>query len=199
MRTLADLDLPPEELLARLDRRVVQMFGRGTTAPAGPRGLSMSCTCAYAVYDPVTRPAPSRRPATRRPRSPSRRGHLRAGADRGRRSAWARGLRVGDRQLPEDSVVALYTDGLVETRTADIDEGLARLQEALAWGAPSLEALCSHVTETMAPGRAHRSRTAGTGSGVGAPQLPRSEDDVALLLARTRLLSQRDAAAQKRA
>src|SRR6202012_658302 len=54
MGTLADLDLPPEELLGRVERRVLQMTGESERA-GGPAGPVMSCTCAYAVYDPVTR------------------------------------------------------------------------------------------------------------------------------------------------
>ncbi|MCA1220881.1 SpoIIE family protein phosphatase [Streptomyces sp. 8L] len=202
MGTLADLDLPPEALLARLDRRVLQMTGEGESE-GGPAGPVMSCTCAYAVYDPVTRrctfaSAGHPPPAIRLPDGTVSFVSVPPGPPIGLGTAAYRSITV---ELPEDSVVALYTDGLVETRTADIDDGLGRLAEALSWSAPSLEALCSHVTVTLAPRRARRARAVravGEEAGGGARQLPRSEDDVALLLAGTRVLSPREAAAQRR-
>jgi PAS domain-containing protein len=198
MGTLADLDLPPEVLLARLDRRVVQMIGESERA-GGPPGPVMSCTCAYAVYDPVTRrctiaSAGHPPPAVRRPDGSVSFVAVPPGPPIGLGTMEYESVTV---EVPEDSVVALYTDGLVETRTDDIDDGLGRLGWALSWAAPSLEALCSHVTETMAPLRARRSRGGGD-SGGGVRQSPRSEDDVALLLAGTRVLSRVEAAAQKR-
>jgi anti-sigma regulatory factor (Ser/Thr protein kinase) len=71
-------------------------------------------------------------------------------------------------ELPEDSVLALYTDGLVERRGDDIDAGMHRLGTLLAQPDRSLEELCSAVLDTL-PARA----------------LP---DDATLLLARTRSL-----------
>ncbi len=69
-------------------------------------------------------------------------------------------------ELPEGTLLALYTDGLVESRDDDIDVGLDRLGAALAESVSSLEDLCSHVIETL------------------PTQAP--ADDVTLLLARTR-------------
>ncbi|WP_329459379.1 SpoIIE family protein phosphatase [Streptomyces sp. NBC_01497] len=203
MGTLADLDLPPEVLLARLDRRVVQMAG-GSDRPEGPAAPVMSCTCAYAVYDPVTMrctvaSAGHPPPAVRRPDGEVSFVTVPPGPPIGLGTMTYESATV---ELPEDSVIALYTDGLIETRNADIDDGLDRLGAALSWDAPSLEELGSHVTETLAPRRARRAQAASAAGGEfvgGSGRLPRSEDDVALLLARTRLLSQRDAAAQKRA
>jgi sigma-B regulation protein RsbU (phosphoserine phosphatase) len=65
--------------------------------------------------------------------------------------------------LPVDSVLAFYTDGLVERRDRSLDCGLQRLTEALVPGAP--EAVCAHLMATM----------------VGADPVL---DDVALLVAR---------------
>ncbi|MDX6207846.1 MAG: hypothetical protein QOE24_237 [Frankiales bacterium] len=48
--------------------------------------------------------------------------------------------------LPPLSTLLLYTDGLVESRAVDIDEGLERLRRAAAVAATwSLERLCEHV------------------------------------------------------
>ncbi|MFD1275691.1 SpoIIE family protein phosphatase [Streptomyces kaempferi] len=69
-------------------------------------------------------------------------------------------------ELPEGTLLALYTDGLVESRDDDIDVGLDRLGAALAETSSSLEDLCSQVIEFL------------------PTQSP--ADDVTLLLARTR-------------
>jgi anti-sigma regulatory factor (Ser/Thr protein kinase) len=72
-------------------------------------------------------------------------------------------------ELPEGSVLALYTDGLVETRDQDIDTGMHRLSTVLAQPRLPLEDLCSAVADTLAA--------------------PAPSDDVTVLLARTRTLS----------
>jgi serine phosphatase RsbU (regulator of sigma subunit) len=70
-----------------------------------------------------------------------------------------------DRQLAPGSVLALYTDGLIEQPGQDIAIGMSRLARALADGpAESLDDLCDSVLATLAP---------------------RPRDDIALLLART--------------
>jgi serine phosphatase RsbU (regulator of sigma subunit)/anti-sigma regulatory factor (Ser/Thr protein kinase) len=49
------------------------------------------------------------------------------------------------------AAIVMYTDGLVESRTASIDDGLARLR-ALATGAGGMDALCARLVEQMVPG-----------------------------------------------
>jgi serine phosphatase RsbU (regulator of sigma subunit)/anti-sigma regulatory factor (Ser/Thr protein kinase) len=49
------------------------------------------------------------------------------------------------------SAIVLYTDGLVESRHAPIDVGLARLRE-LATNAGSMEGLCTMLVERLVPG-----------------------------------------------
>lgn len=71
-------------------------------------------------------------------------------------------------ELSEGSVLALYTDGLVEGSDRAIDQGLEALCEALAQPGPSLDALGDTVLRTLLPAR--------------------PDDDVALLLARARAL-----------
>ena len=72
-------------------------------------------------------------------------------------------------QLPEDSTLVLYTDGLVEERHRDIDEGLDKLHDTLA-GAPERtpEEMCEAALGALLP--------------------ERPSDDVALLVGRTRVL-----------
>ena len=53
VRTLADLDLPPDELLTHLDDLVVRLNTEGK--PGEETGADMGATCLCAVYDPVSR------------------------------------------------------------------------------------------------------------------------------------------------
>ncbi|MFB9637166.1 SpoIIE family protein phosphatase [Streptomyces spiralis] len=77
-------------------------------------------------------------------------------------------------ELPEGSLLAFYTDGLVESRDDDIEVGMHRLGTALSQPEQSLEDLCSSVMETV-PAQA-------------------ASDDVALLLARVHTLKPADIA-----
>lgn len=71
-------------------------------------------------------------------------------------------------QLPEGSLLALYTDGLLEARDHDIDEALDKMFHALARPAQTLDTVCDRVLSAMLT---HR-----------------PDDDIALLIARTRAL-----------
>lgn len=72
-------------------------------------------------------------------------------------------------ELPEGSLLALFTDGLVEARDRDIDRGLDTLGRVLRDRGASLEELCDRAVAELLPG--------GT-----------TADDTALLLVRTREL-----------
>ncbi|MFD8717606.1 SpoIIE family protein phosphatase [Streptomyces sp. NPDC059629] len=169
VRTLADLDLPPDELLAHLDDTVRRLNDEDAD-DSGQVPAAVGATCLYAVYDPVTRRCKMARaghppPAIIDPQGQATFPDMPAGAPLG--------LGLGilafesvELELPEGSVLAFYTDGLVESRDEDIDAGMCRLGAALARSGRSLEELCSEVVETL-PARAH-------------------SDDVTLLLARTR-------------
>ncbi|MET8767926.1 SpoIIE family protein phosphatase [Streptomyces sp. NPDC004658] len=171
VRTLADLDLPPDELLARLDDTVRRL--NDEDADDTDRLPSVvGATCLYAVYDPVSRRCTLARAGHPPPLVVDAQGRvtvpdLPAGAPLG--------LGLGlvpfesvELELPEGSVLALYSDGLVESRGEDIDVGLRRLGAALAQPGAALEDLCSRAMETL------------------SAQAP--ADDVTLLLARTRAL-----------
>ncbi|MFF4550551.1 SpoIIE family protein phosphatase [Streptomyces sp. NPDC001406] len=167
VRTLADLDLPPDELLGHLDDTVRRLNDEDADVPA-----VVGATCLYAVYDPVTRRCTIARAGHPPPLIVDAQGRitipdLPAGAPLG--------LGLGlvpfeavELELAEGSVLAFYSDGLVESRDEDIDVGLRRLGAALAQPASSLEDLCSRAMETL------------------PTQAP--ADDVTLLLARTRAL-----------
>ncbi|MER7841049.1 SpoIIE family protein phosphatase [Streptomyces sp. NPDC096040] len=171
VRTLADLDLPPAELLAHLDDTVRRLNDEDVD-PSDKVLKVVGATCLYAVYDPVTRRCTLARAGHPPPLIIDAQGQvtipdLPAGAPLG--------LGLGlvpfesvELELPEGSLLAFYSDGLVESRDDDIDVGLHRLGAALAQPGPSLEDLCSRAMQTL-PTQAQ-------------------PDDVTLLLARTRAL-----------
>jgi PAS domain S-box-containing protein len=194
--TLADLGLPPEEVLARLDRRVGLMNER---LPGDDTlGRVMTCTCAYAVYDPVTgecaiASAGHPLPAVVFPGGEVVFPDVPTGPPIG---LGVPSYRPATLTLPEGSVIALYTDGLVETRDADIDAGLDRLRATLAHGSGSLEAFASQVIGAMTP-QAWRNAAPRVVAGPDpSPGTTTDHDDIALLLARTHLLTPDRAAAQ---
>ncbi len=194
VRTLADIDLPPDELLTHLDDVVIRLAaevdedgddseteapggtGAGTaggaqsTGAGGAAGGDLGATCLYAVYDPVSRRC-----------TLARAGHVLPAVVRGDGAVEILDLPPGpplglgglpfeaaEIELPEGSLLALYTDGLIEARDHDIGAGLDRLRDALARPAASLEATCDAVLEALLPAK--------------------PPDDVALLLARTHAL-----------
>ena len=56
-----------------------------------------------------------------------------------------------DVTLPEGSLLALYTDGLIHSRRYDLGAGFDALRDALAAPANSLDSLCDHVVHTLLP------------------------------------------------
>ncbi|UOB08340.1 SpoIIE family protein phosphatase [Streptomyces sp. HP-A2021] len=170
VRTLADVDLPPDELLTHLDDLVIHLAS--DLQPAGrfqPTG-EFGATCLYTVYDPVSRrftmasaghplpliisPDGTRTPARAQPGPPLGIGGL--------------PFEATELELPEGSLLALFTDGLVGSRERDVDQGITELLRVLNHAVPSLEGLCDTVMDAILPER----RT----------------DDAALLLARTHAL-----------
>ncbi|MEV2212188.1 SpoIIE family protein phosphatase [Streptomyces sp. NPDC050997] len=169
VRTLADIDLAPDELLTHLDDLVVRLSAEaGSSDSPGEVGA----TCLYAVYDPVSRrctlaraghPAPVMLPPGGAPQEID----LPPGPPLG---LGGLPFECTEVELPEGTVLSLYTDGLIETRERDVDASHALLCEALATGSGSgsgsLDETCDRVLQQLLP----------PGGAL---------DDVALLLART--------------
>ncbi|MEU6372385.1 SpoIIE family protein phosphatase [Streptomyces sp. NPDC046909] len=166
VRTLADIDLAPDELLTHLDDLVVRL-----SAEAGGEGSpgEVGATCLYAVYDPVSRrctlaraghPAPVLVPPGGAPESVE----LPSGPPLG---VGGLPFESAELELREGTVLSFFTDGLIESRERDADAGRAQLCDALSSYADSLEETCDRVLNTLLPAGG-------------------STDDVALLLARTR-------------
>ncbi|MEU8975515.1 SpoIIE family protein phosphatase [Streptomyces monashensis] len=171
IRTLADMELSPDELLTRLDDTFQRLAEDDADAP-DESPAAIGATCLYAVYDPVSGRCTMARAGHPPPAIIAPQGQV-TFPDLPTGSPLGLGLGVPfeavELELSEGSLLALYTDGLVETRDDDIDVGMRRLGTALAQPSRSLEDLCTRATETF-PGQA-------------------PSDDVTLLLARTRSLS----------
>ena len=168
LRALTDLELPPVEVLTRLDHLVIRLAAEEESDGGEQDMPTAGATCLYALYDPATRRCTVARaghlpPAVVTPGGEVVFPELPPGVPLGFGLA---DFEQTELELAEGSVLALYTDGLVERRDEDIDAGLERLARALARRGPGLEELCSSVVDEL------------VGEGGG-------EDDVALLLART--------------
>ncbi|WP_326607647.1 SpoIIE family protein phosphatase [Streptomyces sp. NBC_01799] len=170
MRTLASMDMPPDEVLSRLDEQVIRLT-EAEADPRHPATTTMAATCLYAVYDPVTHTCTMARAGHPPPAIIDPYGHvtfpdLPTGAPLGLGLVPFESVTL---ELAEGSVLALYTDGLIEARGQDIGAGMNSLRAALARPGLTLDDLCSSAVDTL------RAK----------PQ----SDDVTLLLARTRSLS----------
>ncbi|MBT3149622.1 SpoIIE family protein phosphatase [Streptomyces sp. CHD11] len=166
VRTLADVDLPPDELLTHLDDLVLHLAADESDDEVAEFGA----TCLYAVYDPVCRfltvaAAGHPPPVVVLPDGTTRLVPVNAGPPLG---VGGLPFEATEFELPAGSVVALYTDGLIRDRDRDVDHATGELRSALAVPADSLEALCDSVLKAVLPAE--------------------PGDDVALLLARTRAL-----------
>ncbi|MGW0310894.1 SpoIIE family protein phosphatase [Streptomyces flavidovirens] len=169
VHNFSTLDLPPDELLWHLDQLVVRIDQDeiGDDADAGVTGA----TCLYAIYDPVTGHCAMARaghlqPAIVHPDGTTVFADVPGGPPLGLGGLPFETLDV---RLPENSRLVLYTDGLVEDRDRDIDEGLALLRRTLGDHAGRTpEETCEEVLAALLP--AHQ------------------RDDIALLVSRTRVL-----------
>ncbi|MFE0631182.1 SpoIIE family protein phosphatase [Streptomyces sp. NPDC058864] len=166
VHTLADMELPPDALLAHLDDTVQRLAEEYAQPPS-----LMGATCLYAVYDPSTGRCTMARaghppPAMIDPHGQVTFPDLPSGVPLGFGADAP--FEAVELEVPEGSLLALYTDGLIETRDHDIDVGMSRLGTALAQPGRSLEDLCARAMDIVPP----------------APS-----DDVTLLLVRTRSLS----------
>jgi PAS domain S-box-containing protein len=166
VRTLADVDLPPDELLTHLDDLVTHLASDDREDDAAELGA----TCLYAVYDPVSRrltaaAAGHPPPALVLPDGTTQLVPLSAGPPLG---VGGLPFEATEIELPEGAVVALYTDGLIEDRDRDVDHATDELCRALTAKTDTLDDLCDTVLKAVLP--------------------EEPSDDVALLLARTRVL-----------
>jgi predicted ATPase/serine phosphatase RsbU (regulator of sigma subunit) len=138
VHSLAPLDLPPEELLGHFDNL------------AGRFGDEFLATCLYAVYDPATRlcqitSAGHLPPVLVRPCGRSEILDVPPGAPLGVGGIAGTG-RSRCFSIPDGSVLAMFTDGLLETGRRDIGASIQRLCVSLARrAADRLDTICDDV------------------------------------------------------
>ncbi|MEU4037995.1 SpoIIE family protein phosphatase [Streptomyces collinus] len=176
VRTLSELELPPDEILGHLNDIV------------GELGTDAFATCLYGVWDPVTRrlsyaSAGQPPPAVAHPDGTVT--FLPMAPDPPLGVA-APPFETLETLLPEGSLLALYSDGLVESKDRDVTTGMNHLAALLSRSVRTmpaspaesfdLDALCASLTSALLPSH---------GAMV---------DDAALLLARPHPLDARNIA-----
>ncbi len=178
VHNFSTLDLPPDEILSHLDDLIARIDqdegpggpnGDGSGGGGGSEGIT-GATCLYAIYDPVTRRCTMARaghppPALVRPDGSVEFLDLPAGPPLG---LGGLPFETAELELPEGSHLVLYTDGLIEKRDRDIETGLEMLRGALAHPGRTPEDACTAVLDALLPDR--------------------PSDDIALIVARTRVL-----------
>ncbi|WP_104531082.1 SpoIIE family protein phosphatase [Streptomyces specialis] len=167
VRTLSDLELTPEEVLAHLNDIVADL------------GEDRFATCLYGVYDPVDghfcyasagHPPPAVAHADGTVAYPELIPNPPLGVA-------APPFDITATRVPDGGLLVLYTDGLVESPERDIDDGMSALAGILRTGRTTdLDALCETVTSALLPADHGTS------------------DDAALLIARTHRLAPEDVA-----
>ncbi|MER5744694.1 SpoIIE family protein phosphatase [Streptomyces sp. NPDC002225] len=167
VHNFSSLDPAPDELLWHLDELVARIdrdeIEDGDAEIVG-------ATCLYAIYDAVTGNCSVARaghpgPALVLPDGTVEFPEVPTGLPLG---IGGMPFEATDFHVPEGSRLVLYTDGLVERRGRDIDVGIDRLREALTGPDRTPEETCDAVLDAL----------------LGE----RPDDDVALLVARTRTL-----------
>jgi PAS domain S-box-containing protein len=172
VHTLADLDLEPDEVLSHLDDLVTRLAGEQEhDVEGGPGEQVVGATCLYAVYDPVTRLCSVARaghppPAVVTPEGEVSLPDLPAGPPLG---LGGLPFEAAELTLAEGSVLALYTNGLLEYAPLDMDAALAKLCSTLGGTGRPVEEMAQAVVDELLPAR--------------------PSDDVALLLAQTLTLA----------
>nr|WP_329138781.1 SpoIIE family protein phosphatase [Streptomyces sp. NBC_01476] len=168
VHNFSSMDLPPDEILGRLDE-LADRIDRSEDTEGYPDAV-IGATCLYAIYDPVGRRCSIARaghlpPVLVHPDGEVEFLELEAGPPLG---AGGSVYVTTEVDVPEGSTLVLYTDGLVEDRSRDIDEGLGLLRAALHGVAGDPEQTCAAVLDAILP--------------------EHPGDDIALLVARTRML-----------
>ncbi|MEV0494630.1 ATP-binding SpoIIE family protein phosphatase [Streptomyces atratus] len=139
VRAYARLDLPPHEVLQLLDGLAAEI------------DASQIATCAYAVHDPnegrLVYASAGHLPILVRDEDGSVcRAEDPTGPPLGT-GGWIH--TSGTIALPPGSTAVLYTDGLVERRSEDIDEGVAALERALAGAKGSPQVVCDRLIRSL--------------------------------------------------
>jgi serine phosphatase RsbU (regulator of sigma subunit)/anti-sigma regulatory factor (Ser/Thr protein kinase) len=168
-RALLSAGLGPDEVLEHLDETVSLLDDTESGLTAGYSALGS--TCCIALYDPVSHrvtlsSAGHLPPVLVSPDGRAAPLEVRPHPGLGAEFALREPFDVHTFVAPPGSLLALYTDGLVEDPAVSIDEGIGRLADVVSGVHPwdALHQAARHVVSALAPGR--------------------QRDDVTLLLAR---------------
>jgi PAS domain S-box-containing protein len=155
VRTLARHDIPPGQILCSLDAAVADL------------GENEMATCVYAVHDPAAGGCLIARAGHPPPAVADAQGTIAFLDGPPGTPLGAGGQEFPTEQvpLPPGSLLVLYTDGLIEARDRDLDQGMQQLAQALRHLDDPLEEICDRILDRLLPSAA--------------------QDDVAVLLART--------------
>ncbi len=139
VRAYARLDLPPHEVIQLLDGLAAEI------------DASQIATCVYAVHDPsearLTYASAGHLPIVVRAADGTvHRAEGPTGPPLGT-GGWLHAS--GSVPLEPGATAVLYTDGLVERRDEDIDEGVAALERALAGASGTPQVVCDRLLRTL--------------------------------------------------
>ncbi|MBX9423918.1 SpoIIE family protein phosphatase [Streptomyces lateritius] len=139
VRAYARLDLPPHEVLQLLDGLAAEI------------DASQIATCVYAIHDPnegkLVYASAGHLPILVRDEDGTvRRAEDPTGPPLGT-GGWLH--TSGSIALPPGSTAVLYTDGLVERRREDIDEGVAALARALSGASGTPQVVCDRLLRSL--------------------------------------------------
>ncbi|MET7622513.1 SpoIIE family protein phosphatase [Streptomyces sp. NPDC005408] len=182
VRTLAGLELPPDELFSHLNDLVSDL------------GDDFYATCLYALYDPASAVctltnAGQPPPAVVHPDGTVYFPDLAADPPLG---AATPPFETTELKLPEGSLLVLYTDGFVESARRDIDSGIAQLAKAITAsldGTPGAGPVGHRDAEAARLDRLCESLASAL-----LPAQEQTSDDAAVLMARTHALTAEDMA-----
>ncbi|WP_432042552.1 SpoIIE family protein phosphatase [Streptomyces cadmiisoli] len=169
VRTLAEVDLSPEELLTSLDDTVNRVDQSGEPGAFDPE---FAASILYSVYDPTSRRCCFARaahvaPVLVRPSGDTHLLDLPEGPPLGLGGLPFESVEMA---IPEGSMLVFFTDGVVGTHHRDLSAGISLLQEYLASTTCTPAAVCDDILELMLP----------KGGG----------DDAAVLVARSRVIDE---------
>ncbi|MEV3987523.1 SpoIIE family protein phosphatase [Streptomyces sp. NPDC049837] len=154
VRTLARHDVPPARMLLSLDAAVADL------------GENEMATCVYAIHDPATGDCLIARAGHPPPAVADARGAIAFldGPPGTPLGTGVRDFRTEHVPMGPGSLLVLYTDGLIEARDRDLDQGMDQLARSLLHLDRPLDDICDRILGRMLPAAA--------------------QDDVAVLLAR---------------
>jgi serine phosphatase RsbU (regulator of sigma subunit)/PAS domain-containing protein len=142
VQTLSDLELPPDEVLAHLNDLVCGL------------GDDSFVTCLYAIYDPTAGSCTLARAGHPPPAVVWPDGSVHFTRADGDPPLGVAGppFELAELPVPDGALLALYTDGLIDSVSGDPAEGMGRLAGLLrAYQAQGLDQICDSLTRALLP------------------------------------------------